>query len=90
MFLIDIRELCKGLDVQPLRHDVQPLTPTPSSSTTWRFPPTSLIGQEGKGFSYILDGMNAERILIASESLGDGRWFIEKAVAVREPAGDLR
>src|SRR6266568_1170648 len=38
-------------------------------------------GQEGKGFAYILDGMNAERILVASDSLGDGRWFIEKAVA---------
>jgi hypothetical protein len=44
-------------------------------------PADSLIGQEGKGFSYILDGMNAERILVASDSLGDGRWFIEKAVA---------
>ena len=43
-------------------------------------PADSLIGEEGKGFAYILDGMNAERILIASESLGDGRWFIEKAV----------
>ena len=44
-------------------------------------PADSLIGEEGKGFSYILDGMNAERILVASDSLGDGRWFIEKAVA---------
>jgi acyl-CoA dehydrogenase len=43
-------------------------------------PAESLIGQEGKGFSYILDGMNAERILVASDSLGDARWFIEKAV----------
>src|SRR5205814_2337382 len=43
-------------------------------------PADSLIGQEGRGFSYILDGMNAERILVASDSLGDGRWFIEKAV----------
>jgi acyl-CoA dehydrogenase len=44
-------------------------------------PASSLVGQEGKGFSYILDGMNAERILVASDSLGDARWFIEKAVA---------
>jgi alkylation response protein AidB-like acyl-CoA dehydrogenase len=43
-------------------------------------PADSLIGEEGKGFAYILDGMNAERILVASESVGDGRWFIEKAV----------
>ena len=47
-------------------------------------PADSLIGEEGKGFAYILDGMNAERILIASESLGDGRWFIEKAVNIRK------
>jgi alkylation response protein AidB-like acyl-CoA dehydrogenase len=44
-------------------------------------PHDSLIGDEGAGFRYILDGMNAERILIASECLGDGRWFIEKASA---------
>jgi acyl-CoA dehydrogenase len=40
-----------------------------------------LIGEEGKGFRYILDGMNAERILIAAECVGDGRWFLEKASA---------
>src|SRR3546814_1654812 len=44
-----------------------------------RVPASSLIGQEGRGFRYILDGMNAERILISHESLGDCRWFIEKA-----------
>jgi acyl-CoA dehydrogenase len=43
-------------------------------------PADSLIGEASKGFAYILDGMNAERILVASESVGDGRWFIEKAV----------
>src|SRR5262249_13152395 len=41
----------------------------------------SLLGEEGRGFAYILDGMNAERILVASDSLGDGRWFVERAVA---------
>ena len=46
-----------------------------------RVPAENLIGQEGKGFRYILDGMNAERVLVASEALGDGRWFIDKAVA---------
>ncbi len=45
-----------------------------------RIPAASLIGEEGRGFRYILDGMNAERVLIASEALGDGRWFIDKAV----------
>ncbi len=79
VFLIDIRGL-KGLEVRPLRMMM-------NHSTNALFfdgaeiPAESLIGQEGKGFSYILDGMNAERILVASDSLGDGRWFIEKAVA---------
>ena len=45
-----------------------------------RVPAENLIGEEGQGFRYILDGMNAERILIASECVGDGRWFIERAV----------
>lgn len=43
-------------------------------------PASSLVGEEGKGFRYVLDGMNAERILIASECIGDGRWFVERAV----------
>ena len=42
-------------------------------------PADSLIGEEGKGFRYILDGLNAERTLIAAECIGDGRWFIDKA-----------
>ena len=46
-------------------------------------PADALIGEEGRGFRYILDGMNAERILIAAECVGDGRWFVEKAVGVR-------
>ena len=45
----------------------------------FRIPASSLIGEEGKGFRYILDGMNAERILVASEAVGDGRWFVRKA-----------
>jgi acyl-CoA dehydrogenase len=44
-------------------------------------PEDALVGDEGKGFRYILDGMNAERILIAAECIGDGRWFVEKAAA---------
>jgi acyl-CoA dehydrogenase len=42
-------------------------------------PVESLIGEEGKGFRYIIDGWNAERILVASEAIGDGRWFVERA-----------
>jgi acyl-CoA dehydrogenase len=44
-------------------------------------PRENLIGEEGKGFRYILDGMNAERVLIAAECIGDGRWFVERAAA---------
>ena len=43
-------------------------------------PPDSLIGEEGKGFRYILDGMNAERILVAQECIGDGRWLLKKGI----------
>jgi acyl-CoA dehydrogenase len=79
VFLIDIRDL-EGFEVRPLRMMM-------NHSTNALFfddvevPAESLIGEEGKGFAYILDGMNAERILVASESIGDGRWFVERAVA---------
>ena len=78
VFLIDIRGL-NGLTVQPLRTMFNHHTNALFFDNVV-IPADSLIGEEGKGFAYILDGMNAERILIASESLGDGRWFIEKAV----------
>jgi len=79
VFLIDIRGL-KGLEVRPLRMMMNHST-NALFFDNMEIPASSLIGQEGKGFSYILDGMNAERILVASDSLGDARWFIEKAVA---------
>jgi acyl-CoA dehydrogenase len=78
VFLIDIRSL-KGFSVRPLRTMLNHHTNVLFFDNVV-IPADSLIGDEGKGFAYILDGMNAERILIASESLGDGRWFIEKAV----------
>ncbi len=81
VFLIDIREAKgKGLDVRPLKMMMNHST-NALFFDNLEIPASSLIGQEGKGFSYILDGMNAERILVASDSLGDARWFIEKAVA---------
>ena len=81
VFLIDIREAKgKGLDLRPLRMMMNHST-NALFFDNLEIPASSLIGQEGKGFSYILDGMNAERILVASDSLGDARWFIEKAVA---------
>lgn len=78
VFLIDIREL-EGFDARPLRMMLNHSTNVVYFDNV-HIPADSLIGEEGKGFSYILDGMNAERILIASESIGDGRWFIDKAV----------
>jgi len=81
VFLIDIRQLKgKGLEVRPLRMMMNHSTNALFFDNA-EIPASSLIGEEGKGFAYILDGMNAERILVASDSLGDGRWFIEKAVA---------
>jgi acyl-CoA dehydrogenase len=81
VFLIDIRPLKgKGLDVRPLRMMMNHST-NALFFDNMEIPADSLVGEEGRGFSYILDGMNAERILVASDSLGDARWFIEKAVA---------
>ena len=79
VFLVDIRNI-KGLEVRPLRMMMNHST-NALFFDNMEIPAESLIGTEGKGFSYILDGMNAERILVASDSLGDGRWFIDKAVA---------
>ncbi|MCI0546077.1 MAG: acyl-CoA/acyl-ACP dehydrogenase, partial [Candidatus Rokubacteria bacterium] len=79
VFLFDLRQ-AHGLEVRPLRlmmnHSTNALF-----FDNMEIPAESLIGTEGRGFAYILDGMNAERILVASDSLGDGRWFVEKAVA---------
>jgi acyl-CoA dehydrogenase len=79
VFLVDIRNV-KGLEVRPLRMMMNHST-NALFFDNMEIPADSLVGQEGRGFSYILDGMNAERILVASDSLGDGKWFIEKAVA---------
>jgi len=78
VFLIDIRGL-EGFEVRPLRMMMNHSTNALFFDNV-EIPASSLIGEEGKGFTYILDGMNAERILVGSESIGDGRWFVEKAV----------
>ncbi len=78
VFLIDIRAL-QGFTVRPLRTMLNHATNVLFFDNV-EIPADSLIGEEGKGFAYILDGMNAERILVASESIGDGRWFVERAV----------
>ena len=79
VFLIDIRNL-KGFEVRPLRMMMNHSTNALFFDDV-EIPADSLVGEEGKGFHYILSGMNAERILVASESIGDGRWFTDKAVA---------
>ncbi len=79
VFLVDIREsLGKGMEIRPLKAMVNHNT-TEVFFDNLRVPAENLIGVEGKGFRYILDGMNAERILVAHEGLGDARWFVKKA-----------
>jgi acyl-CoA dehydrogenase len=78
VFLVDMREVKKGLEIQPLDIMVNHHTTT-CFFEDMEIPVESLIGEEGKGFRYIIDGWNAERILVASESIGDGRWFTERA-----------
>jgi acyl-CoA dehydrogenase len=79
VFLVDLREcLGKGLEIRPLRAMINHNT-TEVFMDGMRVPAANLIGEEGKGFRYILDGMNAERILVSHESIGDARWFIRTA-----------
>jgi acyl-CoA dehydrogenase len=82
VFLLDMREknTGTGLTVRPIKAMINHNT-TEVFFDNFRIPADSLIGEEGKGFRYILDGMNAERILVATEAVGDGKWFIKKAVA---------
>jgi acyl-CoA dehydrogenase len=80
VFLVDLREARgKGLEIRPIKAMINHNT-TEVFMDGMRVPAENLIGEEGKGFRYILDGMNAERVLVASEGLGDGRYFIRKAV----------
>jgi len=79
VLLVDLRDAVgNGLTVRPLETMLNHAT-TELFFDQLPVPVENLIGEEGKGFSYILDGMNAERILIAAECIGDARWFIDKA-----------
>jgi len=78
VFLIDLRGNQSGITLRPIRNMVNHET-NEVFFYNFEVPAENLIGEEGKGFRYILDGMNAERILIAAECIGDGYWFIERA-----------
>jgi acyl-CoA dehydrogenase len=79
VFLVDVKaSVGNGLTLRPIRNMVNHET-NEAFFEDLEIPAESLIGEEGKGFRYILDGLNAERTLIAAECIGDGRWFIEKA-----------
>ena len=79
IFLVDLRGATeKGMTVHPIRNMVNHET-NEVFFEDFAVPAGNLIGDEGKGFRYILDGMNAERILIAAECVGDGYWFVERA-----------
>ena len=79
VFLLDMRgALDAGLTIRPIRTMMNHAT-TEVFFDDVRVPVENLIGEEGKGFRYILDGMNSERTLIAAECIGDGRWFVDKA-----------
>ncbi len=87
VFLVDLRAARDaGVSIQPIETMINHNT-TQVFFDDVRLPSDALIGEAGRGFRYILDGMNAERILIAGESLGDARWFIDQAVAY---AGERR
>lgn len=79
VLIVDLKEAVgNGLDIRPIKTMMNHAT-TELFIEDLKVPVENLIGEEGKGFRYILDGMNAERILIAAECIGDGRWFVEKA-----------
>ncbi len=81
VFLVDMRAARgRGLTIRPIRTMINHAT-TEVFFDNLEVPAANLIGEEGRGFRYILDGMNAERILIAAEAVGDARWFIAKASA---------
>jgi acyl-CoA dehydrogenase len=81
VFLVDMRAVKgQGLTIRPIRTMMNHAT-TEVFFDNMKIPADSLVGEEGKGFRYILSGMNAERILIGSECIGDAKWFVEKASA---------
>ncbi len=81
LFIVDIKAaIGNGLTLRPIRNMVNHET-SEAFFADLEVPASCLIGEEGKGFRYILDGLNAERTLIAAECIGDGHWFIDRATA---------
>jgi acyl-CoA dehydrogenase len=82
VFLVDIREARDqgSIDVRPLELMLNHHS-TEVFFDNLRVPAENLIGEEGRGFRYIIDGWNAERVLVAAEAIGDGRWFVDRAVS---------
>jgi acyl-CoA dehydrogenase len=80
LFLLDLRAVAGRLEIRPLDMMINHHTNMLFFEDV-EIPAENLIGEEGKGFRHIIDGWNAERILIASEAIGDGRWFIARAAA---------
>ncbi len=80
VFLVDLKKAVgNGVEIKPIKALINHNT-TEVFFDNLEVPAENLIGEEGKGFKYILDGMNAERILVASECVGDGRWLLKKGV----------
>ena len=89
LLLVDLRSAGSSIDIRPLEVMLNHHT-NQVFMTNLMVPRENLVGIEGQGFRHLLDSMNAERILIASECIGDGRWFIDKAtryVSEREVFG---
>src|SRR3954449_12105185 len=81
VFLVDMRAVKdQGLTIRPIRTMMNHAT-TEVFFDNMKVPAENLIGEEGRGFRYILSGMNAERILIAAECIGDAKWFVERATS---------
>ena len=79
ILLVDLREAVgHGLTIRPIRTMMNHAT-TELFFDNLEVPVNALVGEEGKGFRYLIDGLNAERILIAAECIGDGRWFVDRA-----------
>ena len=82
VFVVDMKAAGDAISIRPIKTIMNHAT-TEVFIDDLQLPQEALVGEEGKGFRYILDGMNSERILIAAECIGDGRWFVQRGIEVR-------